>query len=284
MAETLFVINPVSGGADKNDLKDLIRRSYPGAEIFLTTGKEDDKKVSEKIKSNSYQRVVVAGGDGTIALVANSMHYSGIPLGIIPAGSANGLASELSIPTFFDKALEKAIKGEGKPFDIIEVNKRWHVLHMADFGLNASLVRRYQNDDHRGFLGYAISGLKELPNLMNINSFQMKVGNETHQMESNFVILANARQYGTGIEVNPKGRVDDGKFEVCCLQHISFEDYLRHVVDERTFEFSPFKITSAKQVAIQLKEPTDFQVDGEYIGTMDKLQAEILSGAVRLVY
>ena len=284
MTETLFVINPVSGGENKSDLIDLVRESYPHADILRTTGKDDDKKISERLQVNSYQRVVAAGGDGTIALVANRMHFSNIPLGIIPVGSANGLANELSIPMVLQDALEKAMTGGGKPFDIIEINKQWHVLHMADFGMNATLVRRYQDDDHRGFLGYAISGLKELPNLVSSNVFEMDIQNTTHQLESNFVIIANARRYGTGIEVNPNGRVDDGKFEICYLQNISFERFLRQIMDNQTFELSPFGIHSVEEARFQLKEPMDFQVDGEYMGTVDRLQAEILSGAVRLVY
>ena len=284
MTKALFVINPVSGGENKNELKDLITNSYPESDIFMTTGKADDKKVAEKIHSNDYQRIVAAGGDGTVALVANCMHYNRIPIGILPAGSANGLARELSIPANMKDALDKAMSGEGRPFDIIKINNRWYVLHMADFGMNATLVRRYQDDNHRGFLGYAVSGLKELPNLVSANTFEMDLQYEKHQVVSNFVIIANARQYGTGIEVNPTGKVDDGKFEICYLQNISFEQFLRQIIDEQNFEFSPFNIHSTQQATIHLAESTDFQVDGEYVGTVDKLKIDILEGAVRLVY
>ncbi len=284
MTKTLFVINPVSGGENKSELIDHVRSSYPDVKVFKTTGENDDKKIAEELRLGNYQRIVVAGGDGTIALVANSIHYREILLGIVPAGSANGLANELCIPTVPKDALEKAMNEDGKPFDIIEINKQWHVLHMADFGMNATLVRRYHDDDHRGFLGYALSGLKELPNLVNANNFEMKISNKTHHLESNFVILANARRYGTGIEVNPGGRVDDGRFEICCLQDISFENYLRQIVDKQKFEFSPFQIHSVDEATINLDEPTDFQVDGEYIGTIHKLHARVLPGAVRMVY
>ena len=266
MTKALFVINPVSGGENKDELKDLLLDSYQESDIFMTTGEDDDKKLSEKIQSNDYQRIVAAGGDGTVALVANCMHYSDTPLGILPAGSANGLARELSIPVNMKDALEKAMSAAGRPFDIIKINNQWHVLHMADFGMNATLVRRYQDDNHRGFLGYAVSGLKELPNLVNANTFEMDLMYEKQQVESNFVIIANARQYGTGIEVNPTGKVDDGKFEICCLQNISFEHFLRQIIDKQSFEFSPFSIHSTRQATIYLDEPTDFQVDGEYVG------------------
>ncbi len=284
MSETLFVINPVSGGLEKNELKDLVSESYANVEFLMTTGKDDDKKIAEKVKSNAYARVVAAGGDGTIALVANAMHFSHVPIGIIPVGSANGLASELGIPAILQESVKKAMTGDGRPFDIIEVNNQWHVLHMADFGMNATLVRRYQNDDHRGFLGYALSGLKELPNLVNANSFKLEFMEEKHQYESNFVIIANARQYGTGIEVNPQGKVDDGKFEICCLQNISFEDFLEKIIDDRAFEFSPFEIHSVDQATIRLKEPADFQIDGEYVGELDELKISTLKGAIQLIY
>lgn len=284
MNKTLFVINPASGGQEKDDLVDLIKATCQEGFIYFTSGNKDQEKIREILQKDQYDRVIAGGGDGTIAMVANEILNDQIDLGIIPMGSANGLAKELSIPLQPREALEKAIKKPGKPFDIIAINNKWHVLHMADFGMNAKLVRRYQDDHRRGFLGYAISGLKELPNLMTVNSFELASNNESYHMESAFVVIANARRYGTGIEINPSGRVNDGKFEICCLQTISFENFLTRFINEEEFELNPFEILSTSQAKIKLKEKTDFQIDGEYIGETDQLDIHIKKGAIQLVY
>ncbi len=284
MAKILFVINPVSGGLQKSELIDLIRSHDKDVEILLTTGKNDPRKLRNQLDTHAYDRVVVAGGDGTIAMAAVEMIGRDLPMGIIPVGSANGLAHELSLPMETEKALKKALNGTGKPFDIIEINNKWHMIHMADFGMNATLVKRYQNDKHRGLIGYAISGFKEIANLMNIADFDLEVGGNLRTIESTFVIIANARRYGTGIEVNPTGKVDDGKFEICCLQSITFEDFLQRFVEKREFELNPFEILSTDQAMIRLKKETDFQIDGEYKGKVQDLAIKILKGAVRLVF
>ncbi|XOV95332.1 MAG: diacylglycerol/lipid kinase family protein [Bacteroidota bacterium] len=263
---------------------DHIKINIQDAHLLLTTGENDRQKIREKIQSKKFSRVIAVGGDGTIALVAQELIDKEISLGILPAGSANGLAAELSIPMQMSDALEKAINGKANPFDLIKINDKWHVLHMADFGLNASLVKRYQSDDHRGLFGYAISGLKEIPNLISTNSFELKMKELTHTLDSSFVIIANARRYGTGIEVNPDGKTGDGKFEICCLQSLSFENYLKQFIEKKEFELNPFKIFSTDQAYIRLREKADFQIDGEYIGELDEFKIEILKGAVKVIY
>ncbi len=284
MNKLLFVINPASGGQDKDELIEYIKSTFENATIHLTTGENDPEKINQLLDDTGYERVIVGGGDGTIAMVAKEILFQDLTMGIIPLGSANGLARELSIPNQPKIAISQAINKVGKPFDVISINDKWTVLHMADFGMNATLVRRYQNDEHRGFLGYAISGLKELPNLMALNSFDLTIDGKHQKMESTFVIIANARRYGTGIEVNPQGKIDDGKFEICCLQKISFESYLKNIIKEEEFEFNPFKIYSSNEAHFQLSKITDFQVDGEYIGEIDSLNISIKKGALKLAY
>src|SRR5687768_5579733 len=92
----LFVINPVSGGKVKTDweeqIRNYFRESPHNMDFYLLSGKSDEVSVAHHIESVNPQRVVAVGGDGTVKMVAELLKEKNIPLGIIPAGSANGMA------------------------------------------------------------------------------------------------------------------------------------------------------------------------------------------------
>src|ERR1700737_1021536 len=97
----LFIINPGSGN-NKTDWPALIR-SYFGPlghtiELFTLPDSFTSQQLKQKIEEVNPGRVIVAGGDGSVKLVAEALLQTTIPLGILPAGSANGLAKELGIP------------------------------------------------------------------------------------------------------------------------------------------------------------------------------------------
>src|SRR5947209_19690440 len=95
----LFVINPVSGGSKKNDWEKRIRELLKEQEVFVAvcmlTGKDDKQALQRYMEEIKPAKVVAVGGDGTVKLVAEVVKESTTILGIVPAGSANGLAKEL---------------------------------------------------------------------------------------------------------------------------------------------------------------------------------------------
>ena len=286
MNKALFVINPVSGGLNKDSVIDLIRSKYNKNQlrIFQTTGENDEEKIKEILQQDKFETIVAGGGDGTITLVSHVIDHKDINLGILPLGSANGLARELEIPENIEGALNTIQNGNAHPFDTIIINEKWRVLHMADFGMNATLVKRYHHDDHRGFIGYALSALKEISNLLAENEFELSLDDGKHLISSSFVVIANAQRYGTGIIINPEGKTDDGKFEICCLKKISFENYLEKFRNEEELEFNPFETFSVQNAHIHLKKKTDFQIDGEYIGQVKDLHIHTKPNTLKIIY
>src|SRR6476661_2593924 len=105
----LFAINPISGGKKKQDHEETIRQFFKDRpehiECFLLDGSYDQESIRHWIDTWKPDKVVAVGGDGTVSMIAKSLLNSGIPLGILPAGSANGMATELQLPTNLDEAL-----------------------------------------------------------------------------------------------------------------------------------------------------------------------------------
>ena len=101
------------------------------------------------------ERVIVAGGDGTIKLVAEALEGVDVIFGIIPAGSANGLATDLNIPKKLEESLPIAFHHAFMEMDMIVINGK-KSLHLSDLGLNAELIKNYENSAVHGKWGYAL--------------------------------------------------------------------------------------------------------------------------------
>ena len=121
----------------------------------MLTGEDDAGSLRHWIERIRPDRVVAVGGDGTVQMAAKQMLGSGIPLGILPAGSANGMAKELEIPNNPENALKVVTDGIIKSADVIRINDTEICLHLSDIGLNAKLIKYFEEHNWRGKLGYA---------------------------------------------------------------------------------------------------------------------------------
>ncbi|GAB3889467.1 diacylglycerol/lipid kinase family protein [Spirosoma agri] len=281
----LFAINPVSGGKAKTDwetgITNYFKDSPHNAELLLLDGKTDEKRLNEKIAQLKPDRVVAVGGDGTIKFVAEQLLDTKIPLGILPAGSANGMARELGIPPDVEGSLNVLVDGVLKPTDLISVNGEI-CLHLADIGLNAQLVKHYQQNNLRGKLGY-LRGVVNVLQKHRLLRLDIKLGDECISRAAFMIVLANARMYGTGAIINPDGDPFDGKFEVVIFRRLSFWEILKLFWRYRPFDPKKIEIFPATSVTIETHRKAYFQTDGEYVGRITKLQADIRPGALTMI-
>jgi diacylglycerol kinase (ATP) len=282
----LFIINPVSGGKAKTDWEDQIRSTIHDSihemEFFLLTGKEDESSVRNHIERVKPDRVVAVGGDGTVKLVAGILRDRAIPLGILPAGSANGMARELGIPLLPADALKVVMNGAVKAIDLIYVNNNEICIHLSDLGLNAMLVKYFEGSESRGMWGYARAVLRVLWQKQKIHA-EIKTDTETVRRDAYMIVLANARKYGTGANINPDGSVADGRFEVVILRRLNLVEILKALFTNRSFDPEKFEVLSTQSVQILARHKTYFQVDGEYRGKSRQVSAKILPGALQVL-
>ncbi|MDB5230416.1 MAG: diacylglycerol kinase [Chitinophagaceae bacterium] len=282
----LFVVNPISGGKTKEGWETAIRdhcRDQPfNTEIFLLSGNDDTSSLRHYVETLKPHKIVAVGGDGTVKMVAELIAGLNIPLGIIPAGSANGMARELGIPVDVKQALEVVINGYSKKIDIIKVNGEHHCLHLSDLGLNARLVKYFEKHSGRGKLSYGRFIFKALWRKKKL-SFKITTDKETFHRDAFMVVLANARMYGTGAVINPHGDVSDGIFEIVLLRQLSFIELLKMLLRVKSFNPKKTEILTVKNVMIELASPAHFQVDGEYLGKTMKVKAETLPGYMQVM-
>src|SRR5690606_3778376 len=228
--KALLVVNPISGGIDKSQiidhLQDRFEREQNELSIYYTSGKNDKEQLKAIVKELQPDRVLVTGGDGTIKLMAEILKNTSIPIGLFPAGSANGLAENLNLPSGLEDLVEVALGNKFRELDCISVNEEI-CLHISDVGLNAELVKNYEEGTIRGKLGYF---LQSIPTLIKSDfpfQFSITIEGQVHHREGFLLAIANAQRYGTGATINPIGKMDDGIFEILVFKKFDIPQILK---------------------------------------------------------
>ncbi len=282
----LFIINPVSGGKKKIDWETVIRDYFIQLsyhiEFFILTGKKDEASIRHRIKELSPQKVVAVGGDGTITMVASQLLGTSIPLGILRGGSANGMAAELEIPEDHSAALNVIIKGMEQKCDVLEFNEKEFCIHLSDVGLNARLVKYYDKNAIRGMWGYVRLLAKILLEGKPVKA-HIKTDSFEKDIPAYMIVFANASKYGTGALINPGGSINDGKFELVIVRQISLVEFGKLFLKKTTFNPKKVEVIQTTKAEVTLKRKTHFQVDGEYVGKVNKVSAKIIHEALILM-
>lgn len=285
----LFIINPKAGGTNHEktmlSLKNLVKAQGFEGQFYLTTGDEDEKRIINRIEKFKPDRIVAGGGDGTIQLVAKILLPYELSMGILPLGSANGLATALEIP---GDPLEAAVKifssTKVRPLDMLKFNDRHLCIHLSDIGANALIVKKYEEAGERGLLGYAkhlLSAIQETP----LYHITVRTPEQTFHKEGFLMAFANAHKYGTGVQIS-EGSVSDGRFEICNVEKVTLDEAIKAgltilnvFVDKNMFS----DVISCREAEIIVDKKAHFQIDGEYMGMTDHLKIEIVPGALKLL-
>lgn len=282
----LFVINPVSGGKEKRDweasIRDFFKELPHSVEFYILTGQSDVASIEHHIKTVQPHKVIAVGGDGTVKMVAELIQGTERILGILPAGSANGMAKELNLPLTKNEALQVVLEGEERSIDAIKINDDEICIHLSDIGLNAMLVKYFEDTTKRGMRGYAQGVFKTLWNKQKLHT-TIVTDKETYHRKAYMVVLANARKYGTGATINPEGSVDDGYFEVVVVRKLNFWGLLNSLIVHKSFHKEKAEVISTKKVEIKSLRKAYFQVDGEYRGRTKDIKASIMPQCIRIM-
>jgi YegS/Rv2252/BmrU family lipid kinase len=287
LLKILFIINPISGGKEKTDwekrIREYFKESPHSMEFYLLTGADDKVSVQHYIDLLKPDRVVGVGGDGTIKMLAEMLLNTHIPLGIIPAGSANGMARELGIPVNIDTALDIVMNGMVDSIDAIKINDEEICIHLSDIGLNAMLVKYFEQSEKRGMWGYGKAVFRMLYEKQKMY-VTITTDTETVKRKAYMVALANARKYGTGANINPDGDVSDGKFEVVVVRKLNVIEILKAILTDKSFHPNRIEVFSTKTLEMSTLKKAHFQVDGEYRGRITRLQASILPDSLKIMH
>lgn len=162
--------------------------------------------------------VVLGGGDGTLSSAAPALIKTGLPLGILPLGTANDLARTLGIPADIASAAQVIVEGKLRRIDLGEVNGT-PFFNVASMGLSVGMTRELTHDVKQrwGRAGYAIATFRALWHMRPFSA-AIRSGTEVHKVRTLQISVGNGRYYGGGMAVEEGAEIDDG-----CLNLYSME-------------------------------------------------------------
>ena len=285
----LSVMNPTSGKTGNDEaasyLQEVAMEKQVELKVIHTTGNDDDSLIKNTIESFKPDRVAACGGDGTVQLVARNLIDYDIPMGILPLGSANGLATAIGLPKNHREAIDVLINTDYfLPLDLLIINDKYLCTHLSDIGTNALLVKNYEEAGDKGMWGYAkhlISSILQ----SDLMRYTITTTEDTYYKEGYMLMIANAHKYGTGVQIS-EGSVSDGLVEICNVQKIDLESAIKAgltainiFIDKKMFT----DVISCKEALITVEPQAHLQIDGEYIGEVDELKIKIISSAIKVL-
>ncbi len=162
--------------------------------------------------------VIVCGGDGSVSSAAMAAIESGLPLGIIPMGTANDLARTLGIPADLGRAADLIAAGHTRRIDVGTVNGH-AFFNVASIGLSTELARSLDPELKRRFgrFGYALAAAKVLSKA---NRFKARIIEKGLRIEASTyqIAIGNGRHYGGGNIVEASASIDDGHLDLYSLE------------------------------------------------------------------
>jgi diacylglycerol kinase (ATP) len=235
-----------------------------------------------------FDLVVAAGGDGTIMEVANALIDADVPLGIIPLGTGNLLAFNLNIPFQIREALRVIVSDTERTIDIIRVNHGEHFFAiMGGIGFDAKVMDDTDRDSkHRfGRLAYLWTAVQNLEGELFEAILSMDDG-EPESVRAKSILIANMGQLGPNVNAFPGVDPDSGIMQVGILKASHAADFARlvakTVVDGSPADDPFFDVYSCRSLTVTLNSPQPFEYDGNVIGMVSDLTADVMPHALRV--
>lgn len=234
--------------------------------------------------------VLVAGGDGTVRAVCAALSNSGIPVGILPAGTGNLLARNLGVPLDMAEALAVAFDGLARRIDLVEVraddHKPQYSLVMAGMGADALIMADTDEDLKKvvGAAAYVMAALQAL----NRPPFRVRIAvgdDEPVERAVGLAMVANVGAIQGQIQIAPDAVPDDGLLDILIAAPEKLADWgtitTRILVGAQ--DAPGVERAQATGVVFEASTPVAYQLDGDAMGECRRLQATSLDGVVQVM-
>ena len=218
----VFIVNPKAGISPKSKVViellagNIIPSSRFIPEVIFTERPGHATEIAAKAIANGADIIVASGGDGTVNEVACALVDTNIPMGILPAGSGNGLARCLGISMSYALALRTIIRGNTKLMDVATVNDKLYT-SIAGIGFDAFVAQKFAESSIRGMISYMQIILNEFSSYKPL-AYNLTIDGEDFEKQALMIVFANSNQFGFNTKIAPDAKVDDGYLDICVVK------------------------------------------------------------------
>jgi methylglyoxal synthase len=283
LAKTLIahlIFNPVAGQGNAEEELALICQllePHVSLHIHQTTPTDDPAELAKAAIAAEANLVIASGGDGTVSAVAGALIGTGIPLGIIPRGTANAFAATLGLPRLLTirSACQTILAGYTRTIDAARCNGMPLIL-LAGIGYEAEAVERASRDlkDQWGAIAYIMAGIQTL-DTQSLFDADIQVDDDHVQFQAHAITIANAAP-PTSVLAQGAGEVilDDGLLDLTVtavegkLQAIAtLLGMLGGALAKSGVQQQNVVHARARRLRVSTNPPQKVVLDGEIIGT-----------------
>jgi YegS/Rv2252/BmrU family lipid kinase len=266
-------------------IRDELRGRGLEADIHLTERAGHARELARAAVADDADLVIVWGGDGTVNEVGSSLMGSETPLGLIPAGSGNGLAGALGVPREPRAALATLLGERILTVDVGMLGDR-PFFNVAGIGFDAHIARLFnqRSRGRRGRLPYVMLGVREGCRYTGQDytiTLDGESGGTPHR--ALLIAFANGREYGMGMQIAPGAKLDDGLLEACIVEDrpvISRFLDARHLTMGKIERAPKILMRSVRDAIVEANGEIEFHVDGEPGVAERRLEVTVRPGAL----
>jgi YegS/Rv2252/BmrU family lipid kinase len=293
---TFIILNPAAGHDDPDRLKRALGSGFAARDaafdLAVTEHAGHASTLARRAAELGYRAVAVVGGDGTIAEAASGLAGTRTPLAILPRGTANQVAQNLSIPMDLEAAIELAVSGTPSPIDLGRIGGRAFAL-VAGAGFDAAVMAAATRElkERWGFAAYIYAAVKEALSAKP-RRFHIRADGQTLEVDAVTVMIANVGELfpaylpiSFALAPRPTNSWQDGLFDVVVVAPRSPPDFAmilwraahrRFPGDDRLIHFQ------ARDITIDADPPIAVQIDGDPAG-VTPVTATVERNALRVV-
>lgn len=270
--KVLLFYNPNAGnGLFKSNLDTIIEK-FQKKKMYVLPVRADRKgilnEIFKEINPKVFKKVIAAGGDGTINILANAMMKNNInlPIAVFPSGTANDFAYYFDLPHTIDDMVKIALDENYTYADIGKINDQYFV-NVAAMGFMVDVSQKTDPTfkSTLGIISYYLKGVSEIPNLRPI---PVKITSEEYTAEDKiyFMLVMNGRSAGGFKRIAPKAEINDGLLDVMLFREMPIRELAPLLINVMTGQHHENKnvvFFQTKKLCVESDQQISTDVDGE---------------------
>lgn len=287
MARLMLIINPISGTGSKKGVVETVQEAMAACghevDVRLTGARGDATRLAGEAARRGYHGVLACGGDGTVNETARALCGTDTALGILPAGSGNGLARHLHIPVDISLALKVIASDNIVDSDYGTVNDRPFFCTFG-MGFDAAVSHRFARQSRRGMLSYVKSAISEYVQYRP-QTYTVSANGKLLTEKAFLIAVCNASQWGNNAYIAPEASITDGLLDITIVHSGTaidaavmgmdiFTGYITKNTMVHTFR--------APACVIYRNGPGEAHIDGEPMMMDDILDVKCHHGALKV--
>jgi len=290
-SRVVAVINPMSGAGLNSQaaatrialVQEGLARHGLTATIRVTERAGHARELATAAVSDGADLVIVWGGDGTVNEVGSALVSSSTALGLIPAGSGNGLAASLAVPRDPEAALRRLLSTPTRAVDVGYLDDR-PFFNIAGIGLDAHIAQQFnlRKRGRRGKWPYITIGVSEGWRYQ-AQAYDVELDGSQRHVRALLIAFANGCEYGMGACISPGALLDDGLLEATIVEDRSalarFVD-ARHLALRSIVRAPRVQMGQVRSASVTTAGTLQYHVDGEPGTATGRIAIRILPGAL----